>query len=62
MNEECKHEWIASNVIYCSYPPQWDEICKYCGKIERRRGKRHNLNEYCKIYNKFHGRKERTGF
>ena len=32
MREHC---WHSGSVVYCSYPPQWDEKCCHCGKTRR---------------------------
>jgi len=35
-NTECaKHCWHHTGITYTSNPPQWDEICCFCGEIRR---------------------------
>lgn len=36
MSNICEnHEWVHSNQMLCSNPPQQDRICKKCGKEDR---------------------------
>jgi len=32
--KECEHEWVYSPVVYLTFPPQRDRICRKCGKKE----------------------------
>lgn len=50
----CEHDWVASNTVYTSDPPQWDEICRKCGQV-RRVVAQPSVNEYDELMRKFHG-------
>ena len=32
---ECKHCWHSGSLMYTSQPPQWDDTCCHCGKVQR---------------------------
>ncbi len=51
----CRHDWVYSNSMLTSYPPQRDKICKKCGKKERETiGKAIKMeNTYDGVYKKF---------
>lgn len=36
MSVECTHCWHHTGVMLTSMPPQWDEVCCWCGAMRRR--------------------------
>lgn len=32
MSESCNHDWVRSNIVLLSNPPQFPKICRKCGQ------------------------------
>ncbi len=51
--KECVHDWVYSNTMLLSNPPQQDKICKKCGLTERDTMGELLEDEYSKTVKKF---------
>ena len=51
--ENCDHDWVYSNQMLTSMPPQVDKICRKCGKIGRDTLGGQIFDEYSEVVEKF---------
>lgn len=51
--KNCDHDWVYSNYMLTSNPPQCDKICKKCGLIGRDRLGECYRDEYSETIEKF---------
>ena len=47
------HEWVDSPLVLLSNPPQYQAICRKCGKEKTWSGEYYDANEYYRIKEKF---------